>query len=199
MLASTNECAKCPVGKFSGFKNFGACDSCQRRIATGKCITAAFVVPFASIVLAPKEVLVAGSKSRIAFEAAFVKSVIARAKAALKVDVAASAVKITSVTAGDSRRRMLAVSVKVAYTVAVPAAAASAALVNKAAVQRAVAATATSTVAADASIQTAVAVDKKAASAKVSTAASSARAAGLSAALALTGGGRDARDGRLLN
>jgi len=37
---------------------------------------------------------VAGSKSRIAFEAAFVKSVIASAKAALKVDVAASAVEI---------------------------------------------------------------------------------------------------------
>ena len=185
MLASTNECAKCPVGKFSGFKNFGACDSCQRRIATGKCITAAFVVPFASIVLAPKEVLVAGSKSRIAFEAAFVKSVIVSAKAALKVDVAASAVEITSVT-GGSRRRVLAVSVKVAYTVSMPTASARAALSNKAAVQSAVAATATSAVATDASIQTAVAVDKKAASAKVSSAAaSSARSSGLSAALAL--------------
>jgi len=143
------------------------------------------VVPFASVVQVPKEVLVAGSKSRIAFETAFVKSVVASAKAALKVDVAASAVKITSVT-GGSRRRVLAVSVKVAYTVSMPPAAAAAALSNKAAVQSAVAATATSAVAADASIKTAVAADKKNARAKVSSAAvSSARASGLAAALAL--------------
>ena len=110
---------------------------------------------------------------------------IASAKAALKVDVAASAVEITSVT-GGSRGRVLAVSIKVAYTVSMPTAAARAALSNKAAVQSAVAATATSAVAADASMQTAVAVDKKNASAKVSSAVmSSARASGLSAALAL--------------
>ena len=100
--------SKADKGKGGVHQVFATCPAF--RVMWAKCSSTA--VPFASVVQAPKQVLVAGSKARVACEAAFVKSVVASAKAALKIDVHPAAVKIANVTAA-SGRRMLTVSVKV--------------------------------------------------------------------------------------
>ena len=116
-------------------------------------------VPFTSTTSAPAAVLKAGSKSRVAFEATFTKSVVACAKATLKLTLPASAVKITSVTKAGRRLLGASVSVKVGYEITMPANMAATALINKSAVQNTVAATATSAIAADTSLQAAVTAD----------------------------------------